>query len=184
MRARGLHPVTLLLTILAVALLATGAFARDKDSRESGKEQSHATTLSIELEDDDLILTEGCGDDSRIVVMNMDAVEEMMDEAFAGVSDVLAELGDMQLEIRLGDDNTLSFADADTEWELDLGQIAVQIGAALEEGLGEFDSDEWTHSRQRLDDDMEDLQDELEALRREMKQLQKLLDDKMDDEDD
>jgi hypothetical protein len=176
MSSRAAHQPAMFLAILAMTLLATGAMAGDKNPCEDSR---HSQTISIELDDDDLILTRHCGDDSRLVMVNMEAIEEMVGDALADVSDVMEELDDMQVKIHLGDDNMLSFADADTEWELDLGQIAMQVESALRAGFddfeSEFDTDEWTSSHDRHDDEVEALQEELESLRKEMKRLQRLV---------
>ena len=174
MSFQGMHRSAPVLVILAMALLASGAVAGD---RECPKEPKPPRTIAIELDDDDLILTRNCGDDSKVVMVNLEAVEDLVAVALDDVSTVLDELGELQMEIRLGQDNRLSFADADTEWEVDLGQIAMQLESALRAGFAEVEAEDWgsRHSRHARNDEVEALQEELDSLRREMKQLKKQL---------
>lgn len=175
MSTRAIHQAMMLLPLLALTLLATGALAGD---REPCSDSTHPRTISIQLDDDDLILSRDCGDDSKVVMINMDVIEEMVSDALADVSEVFDELDDVQMKIHLGEDNMLSFADEDTEWELDLGQIAMQVESALRAGLDEFETEEWSSSHRRhRDDDVDALQEELASLRKEMKRLQKLVDE-------
>ncbi|MBU8869351.1 MAG: hypothetical protein KOO60_00625 [Gemmatimonadales bacterium] len=174
MSFRRINKTAQILLILMAALLATGALAGDK---ECTKERKHTQTITIDLDDDDVILTRNCGDDSRVVMVNLNAVEGIVSDVFDDVSEVLEELDEMQMEFHLGQDNKLCFADADTEWEVDLGQIATQVELALRSGLAEFEAEDWTstHVRYSDDDELDALKDELDSLKREMKRLQKEL---------
>jgi len=116
------------------------------------------------------------GDDGDEVVIDMDEIQEMVNEAMAGMDEVLAELDDMQLQVRLGRDNRLDLSYDDSVFELDLDQIMTQVAAAVRTGFDEIHADEWTHSRNRWTDvSDDDLRQELEELRREMKELRREL---------
>ena len=183
MSFRGIQRSAQLLSLLAVALLAVGAYAGDK---EPCHETKHAKVISIELDDDDLILTRNCGENTKVVMINFDAIEDLVADALDDVSDALEDMEDMQVKIHLGEDNMLSFSDDGSEWAVDLDQLATSIQAVLQVGLAEFEHEDWTshHSVSYQEDEMEDLQKELDSLRREMKRLEKLLEKNTDwDED-
>jgi len=173
-------PRTGLVLVALLALMAAGAWAGDKPTCEKKK---HAESISIEVDDDDVILTRRCDGSEKVVMVNMDAIGAMVEDVLGEAAAALEELDDMQVKIHLGEDNLLSFADSETEWEVDLGQIAQQVSAALEAGFDEFDTAEWadSHGRHEIhiehdaDENMEELERELEALRRELKKLKKEL---------
>lgn len=180
-RIRSRAGVYLLLPLLLVA--ATAALAGDD---EPGRKTKHHQAISIEVDDDDLVVTRSCGDDSKVVMVDVDAVGELVSDALDDVAVALEDMEDMQFEIHLGADNMLRFADDGSQWEVDLNRIAMTIEEVLREGFEDLDTREWTvhRDRGRADADREDLQRELENLRREMKQLKKMLrEDRLDDGD-
>jgi hypothetical protein len=112
------------------------------------------------------------GDDGDEIVIHLAHVEEIVHEALAGLGDVMEELEDMQLQVRMGRENRLDLSYDDTIVELDIDQIMAQVSDALEVGLSGFDTDAWTDSHHRWDDVTDDdLQAELESLRDEMREL-------------
>ncbi len=186
-----LLPKTMRTSLVLVALLAlwgTGAAAGDRPTCEN---KEHSKSFSIEVDDDDIIVTRQCDGTEKVVMMNLDALGEMVEDALGGAVAALEELDDMQLKIHLGEDNRLSFADAQTEWEVDLGQIANQVSDALEVGLEELDTQDWASSHDRheirieaeSDGDRQDLERELDALRQELKKLKQELKESASDRD-
>ena len=121
-------------------------------------------------------------DNENVVMIDAGALEhlisESLDEAMDGMQDVLAELDDMQLEIRLGDDNQLSFETEDQMWEVNLDLIMSEIGSALEMAFDEMDTDGWGdhHNFHEEDFDEDELADELDRLKDELHRLQQELD--------
>jgi hypothetical protein len=121
-------------------------------------------------------------DDGDEVTIDMTAVHEIVAETMSGLDEVLAELEDMQLQVRLGKDNRLDLAYDDTTFELDLDQIMTQVASALREGFEEFRTEDWTHTHDRWTDvseedlrqELEDLQQEMKELRREIKKIKKI----------
>ena len=111
------------------------------------------------------------------VVDEQDAVEE----ALADMDDVFAELEDMQFQFRVGQDNRMNLSFDDSEFELDLDQILTQVASAVQLGLDEINTAEWTSQKSRWDevsdddlrDELDNLKDEMEELRRELRRLQK-----------
>ena len=110
--------------------------------------------------------------DERIIAM--DGVHEIVAEAMGGLEEALAELEDMQLQVRLGKDNRLDFSFDDKTVEVDLDQIMTQVAQAAKEGFDMIQTDEWAHSHDRWTDVSEDdLRQELEDLQKEMKELRR-----------
>lgn len=152
---------TILIAGLLILVLPAFLLADEPDSTEKDKR---------------IIIISEDGDE---VVIEMEDVHEIVAEAMSGVEEVMAELEDMQLQVRLGRDNRLDLSYEDTTLELDLDQIMTQVAAAVREGLDEFDSGEWTRSHDRWshasDDDLrheiEDLQKEMKELRRELRKI-------------
>jgi len=112
------------------------------------------------------------GDDGEEVIIEMEDIHALVAEAMEGLDEVMAELEDMQLQVRLGKDNNLNLSFDDTTFELDLDQIITQVTMAVQAGIGEIRTEDWTHSRNRWTNvSDEDLRQELEDLQREMKEL-------------
>lgn len=115
-------------------------------------------------------------DDGEEVIIEMVDVQAIVDDAMEGLDEVLAELDDMQLQVRLGKDNQLNLSYDDTTFELDLDQIMTQVATAVQAGIGELNTEDWTHSRNRWTDvSDEDLRQELDDLKKEMKELRREL---------
>lgn len=115
------------------------------------------------------------GDDQEMVI-DMDAVSAIVDEAMEGVGEALAELEDMQFQMHLGQDNRLNLSYEDTTFELDLDQVMSQVAVAVEAGLADLDTEDWAYERDRWDDaDEAELRRELENLKEEMHELKKEL---------
>ena len=116
------------------------------------------------------------GDDGEELTIEMEEVHEIVAEAMAGLDEVMAELEDMQLQVRLGKDNRLDLSFDDTTVELDLDQIMVQVAAAVRTGFDQIHMEDWSHAHDRWSDVSEyDLRQELEDLQREMKELRREL---------
>ena len=99
-------------------------------------------------------------------------VKDIVSEAMAGLEDVMTELDDMQFQFRMGQDNRVNLSYDDTTFELDLDQIMAQVATAVEIGLSEINTGQWTDSRHRWNHvAAEDLESELDELRSEMREL-------------
>ena len=127
------------------------------------------------------ITIESTGSEKTIIIdaASMEhLISETLEDAMDGMQDVLAELDEMQLEIRLGDDNQLSFETEDQMWSVNLDLIMKEIGSALEVAFDEMDTDSWSdhHHFRDNDFDEEDLAEELDRLKDELHRLQKELD--------
>ncbi|MEN8007326.1 MAG: hypothetical protein ABFS42_09950 [Candidatus Krumholzibacteriota bacterium] len=116
------------------------------------------------------------GEDGEEMVIEMGAVHEIVADALSGLDEVMAELEDMQFQVRLGRDNRLDLSYEDTTFELDLDQVMSQVSVALQAGLDEFDTEDWTGSHDRWEASTdEDLRRELKKLQQEMKELRQEL---------
>ena len=114
------------------------------------------------------------GDDGEELTIDMEAVHEIMAEAMEGLDEVIEELDDMQLQVRLGKDNRLDLSYEDTTFELDLDQIMTQVAVAVQSGFEQIHTEDWTDSHDRWSDVSEDdLRQELENLQKEMKELRR-----------
>ena len=115
-------------------------------------------------------------DNDHEIVIDMEAVNDIVAEAMEGLDDVMAELENMQFEMHLGNDNRLNLSYDDTTFELDMDQVMAQVGVALEAGLANLDTEDWTYSRDRWDSaDEAELRRELDKLKEEMQDLKKEL---------
>lgn len=116
------------------------------------------------------------GDDDDEIIIEMDAIHEIMAEAMDGLDDVMAELDDMQFQVRLGQDNRLDLSYDDTTFELDLDQIMSQVAVAVQAGFENIHTEDWTSSHHRWESTSEDdLRSELDNLQKEMKDLRREL---------
>lgn len=114
------------------------------------------------------------GDDGEELTIDFAAVHEIMAEAMEGLDEVMEELEDMQLQVRLGKDNRLDFSYDDTTFELDLDQIMTQVAVAVQSGFDQINLEDWTGSRDRWSNVSEDdLRQELADLKKEMKELRR-----------
>jgi hypothetical protein len=156
--------------LLACAVLISLPAALAAGEPENDKETSSDSRIVI------------VHDDGDEIVIDMAAVNEIVHEAMEGVGDVMAELEDMQFQMHLGNDNRLNLSYEDTTFELDLDQVMAQVSVALEAGLANIDTEDWTYSRERwADADEQELRRELEKLKDEMRELKKELKKVKDD---
>jgi len=115
-------------------------------------------------------------DDGEELTIDMGEVHEMLAEAMSGLDEVMEELDDMQLQVRLGKDNRLDLSYDDTTFELDLDQIMAQVAVAVQTGFDEIHIEDWTDSSDRWSNVSEDdLRQELDDLQKEMKELRREL---------
>jgi hypothetical protein len=155
----------LILPVLGLALLvAAPADLRAAEPRDADQDaDQNAKVIVIEHGEEELVI-------------DMAEVQAVVDEAMAGLDEALAEIQDMQLEVRLGKDNHLNLSYDETTFELDLDQIMTQISAAVQVGFDQFDTADWAQARDRWSEVSEDdLKQELEDLKREMKDLRREL---------
>ncbi len=158
------------LLLLAATLLLPSALFADDDPDDTptviivgdGDER-----MTITLDGSALEVVQVDGDETSVHMVDLAAIGDL-------VGDALVDLDDLQFALHMGQDNNLQFSHEDVTWETDLDVIMAQVGAALDYGLAEFDTGEWTHDRER-DATTDDLRDELRNLKAEMRDLQREL---------
>jgi len=115
-------------------------------------------------------------DDGEELTIEMGDIHEIVAEAMSGLDEVMEELEDMQLQVRLGKDNRLDLSYEDTTFELDLDQIMAQVTMAVQSGFDQIHTEDWTDSHDRWSNVSEDdLRQELDDLQKEMKELRREL---------
>jgi hypothetical protein len=140
--------------------------------------------LTVTLADGALTMISTENGHTTTRIMDMEAMgllaADAVEEAMWGMDEVLAELEDLQLDVHMGQDNRLNLKVDDTEFEVDLDQILSQVASAVQVGLDEIDTGDWTDRRSRWDDvsdaelrvELDNLKDEMKELRRELRRLQ------------
>lgn len=185
-------PAGLLLGLILPALVLGAEPDNNKDDRQQDETRSTMVILGDDGEEltltiDDGALTVVSTDDGETTtsIVDLEAVgliaADAVEEALAEMDDVFAELEDMQFQFRMGQDNRLNLSYDDTDFELDLDQILTQVASAVQMGLDEINTSEWTSQNNRWDgvsdndlrDELDNLKDEMKELRRELRRLQK-----------
>jgi chromosome segregation ATPase len=175
---RGQKIRNILLAMGLVALLAPGALAGEKSECE--KKSRHLVfgdqfdNITINTEGSELTITMSEDGKSKVAVVDMSQVGLLVNEGMSELAEALAEL---QMEFRMGQDNSISLSVDDEEWQVDLDAIMAEVGEALSDAFQDMDTDSWSHHSHHyvVSDDEEDLQEELEDLRQELKELQREL---------
>ncbi len=153
-----------LLVLAGCFLVSTVALATDKPKECIKLEKTDEKVIITKINDEGQTETQ---------VFDLSGLGDMIDEA-------LSSLETTQFQLRLGEDNMLSLAMDDTAMEIDLDVILSQVGAAISNGLEEFNSSEWATNGPRnesglADDDQEaemaKLRAEMRSLKRELKKL-------------
>jgi hypothetical protein len=102
----------------------------------------------------------------------MDAMGHLVGDALHGA---LAAMDDLQVQVRLGQDNRLDITTVDGFVQVDLDRIMSQVAVAVRTGLEGIDTATWAatgpRGEQALQLELEDLQAEMRALREELRRL-------------
>jgi hypothetical protein len=187
---RGLAWLLLALAAAAPPAVAAAASSLEDSTAQTVVIDAGGQKIDLAVEDGMLVVTTDEDGHVRTATVNVaeigTLVSASLDEALDGLDGVLADLGEMQFQMRLGQDNRLNLAYDDTEFEIDLDQVMSEIAAAVELGLAEMDVDRWSSARPRGGEPTEDelrrelaaLQQEMRELRRELSRLQDAADDR------
>jgi len=125
--------------------------------------------------------------DEDVVEIDLSGISEIVSEAMVVIGESLAELSEMQIEMKLGRENVFVFSDEDDEVMVNLEEVFENVGGLLREAFEDIDfeiadsidkawgtddlADEWQYTK---DDDVsqaELLQLELDQLRVELEKL-------------
>jgi hypothetical protein len=160
---RILGPFVLALLVL---LLPAVLQAREPDAKKYDAQGNDAQDNDPQV----VIVSE----DGEEIVIDMEAVHEIVAEAMSELDEALAEMEDMQFQVRLGRDNRLDLSYDDKTFEVDLDQIMSQVARAVRAGCDGIDTHQWARSHDRWSDSSEkDLRRELKTLQKEMKELRR-----------
>lgn len=148
-------------------------------ARESVKDPHRARTcgtgkgvVTLQLDGSQLEVTRRDGDQVTTTVIDMDSVGRLVGDA---LDEALAAMEDLQLQVRVGQDNRLDITTADGFVQVDLDQIMNQVAAAVRMGLDGIDAAAWATAGPRdeaaLRRELAALQAEMSALRAELRRL-------------
>lgn len=133
--------------------------------------------VTLEVDGEQLSVTHHDGDHATTTVVDLDQIGRLVGDA---VGEAMVAMEDLQLQVRLGQDNRVDIATADGQFEVDLDQIMKQLAAALQSGLEDIDTATWTASGPgpaASDEDLRlelaELQQEMSALRAELRRMRK-----------
>lgn len=124
--------------------------------------------VTVHVQDGSLTIASRDGDRVETTVVDLDQVGQIVGEAVAGA---MAALDELQLQVRVGQDNRVNVSTADGACEVDLNRIASDVAAAVRSEMHEVDTAGWTTTGPAARDDEEALRTELLALQDEMRAL-------------
>lgn len=174
------HPRALPVLPAAMLWAALAAAAPQADpARESIKDPHRVRIcgggkgeVTLQVDGSQLEVTRREGERVTTTVIDMDEVGRLVGDA---VGEAMAAMEDLQLQVRLGQDNRLDITTADGMVEVDLDQIMSQVAAAVQVGLDGIDTATWASAGPRdeaqLQSELADLQEEMRALREELRRL-------------
>lgn len=109
-------------------------------------------------------------------VVDLEQVGDLVGDA---VKQAMDALKDTQLQVRVGQDNRIDVSTADGTTEVDLDAIMADVAKAVQAGLEEIDTGDWSSHGPRdardeaeLRKELADLQKEMRGLREELHHLQ------------
>jgi len=162
------------LLVIAIAIGSVSfAVARDKDSKVVVCDMD-GERVSVTLDGQALTITTEDGDENSVMVVDMEQIGFMVEDAMSGVSEALQGL---QMDFHMGQDNRVRMALDDESWEVDINEIMADVSVALSTAMSEIETEDWTTTRYHHDSDVtdDDLREELDDLRDEMRQLRREL---------
>jgi hypothetical protein len=128
--------------------------------------------VTLQVDGSQLEVTRREGDQVTTTVIDMDAMGHLVGDALHGA---LAAMDDLQVQVRLGQDNRLDITTVDGFVQVDLDRIMSQVAVAVRTGLEGIDTATWAatgpRGEQALQLELEDLQAEMRALREELRRL-------------
>lgn len=108
-------------------------------------------------------------------VVDLDQVGQIVEGA---VGEAMTALKDLQLQVRVGQDNRVDVATTEGSYQVDLDAIMAEVARAVQTGLDDIDTGDWTsHGPRDARDEAElrrelaDLQKEMRGLREELRRL-------------
>lgn len=172
-----------LLPAAACALLAiaprAGAAPHAEPGRESVKDPHRVrvcvapkSEVTLQVDGSQLEVTSREGGQVKTTVIDMDEVGRLVGDA---VGEAMAAMDELQMQVRLGQDNRIDITTAEGMVQVDLDAIMSQVAAAVQVGLEGIDTASWASAGPRdeaeLQEELADLQEEMRALREELRRL-------------
>lgn len=183
MRRLIIQTLILLAGLVLLLVPAAQVLAKDKPAGEEGVGHlvigSHDGQITIDTDGPELTVTMTENGKSRVAVVDLEQIGMMVEDS---VGELARALASMQMEFRLGQDNNLSLALDDEEWEVDLdaimGEVAMALEGAFDGAFDDLDTGDWAHHRHHRTIDQvseEELKAELDGMRQELQALKKEL---------
>jgi hypothetical protein len=122
----------------------------------------------LDVDGDQLSVTHHKGDHLTTTVIDLDQIGRLVGDA---VGEAKVAMEDLQLQVRLGQDNRVNVTTTDGQFEVDLDQIMTQVAAAVQSGLQDIDTANWSTTGSDAAVSDEDLRLELAELQKEMRAL-------------
>lgn len=178
--SRRRQALATLVTALALAVGASALAAPHADPAGESVKDPHRVRVcgvpkgdvTLQVDGSQLEVTHRDGEHVTTTVIDMDEVGRMVGDA---MGEAMAAMDQLQMQVRLGQDNRLDITTADGMVQVDLDQIMSQVAAAVQTGLDGIDTDTWATAGPRdeaeLQRELADLQDEMRALREELRRL-------------
>lgn len=150
--------------------------ARDPQRLNIGSSRGEVT---LEVDGQQISVTRRDGERTTTTIVDMDQIASLVGDA---LGEAVAAMQDLQMQVRIGQDNRVNIQTSDREVEVDLDQIMAQVATAVQSGLQGLDSGSWAvqwdadapqagHDQAQLQRELADLQDEMRALRKELQRL-------------
>ena len=169
-----------LMIILAGLWAATAVAAPAADPAPDSVKDPHRVRtcgggkgeVTLQVDGSQLEVTRREGEHVTTTLIDMDSMGQLVGDA---LDQALAAMDNLQLQVRLGQDNRLDITTADGFVQVDLDQIMNQVATAVQTGLEGIDTDTWAaagaRDEEELQRELEDLQAEMRALRQELRRL-------------
>jgi hypothetical protein len=138
---------------------------------EPGKPGDHG---DVKIEMDGRQMTVTATEDGKLTttVVDLDQVGDIVEGA---VGEAMTALKDLQLQVRVGQDNRIDVSTAEGTYQVDLDAIMTEVAAAVQSGLKDIDTEEWASQGPRDARDEAELRKELGELQKEMRGLREEL---------
>ena len=131
--------------------------------------------VTLEVDGQQLSVTHREGERVTTTLVDMDQIGRLVGDA---VGEAMGAMEDLQLQVRMGQDNRVNLTTTEGRIEVDLNAIMTQVAAAVQSGLEGVDTAAWaavgpgsTVSDEELQVELAELQAEMRALRSELRRL-------------
>lgn len=171
-----LHRQTFAALVLVILLAPAAARPDDPAAADAPRKrlvavQDGGGILTVDVAGGELIIVTRGGDGTTERIVDLEQMGLLVQDGLEGV---FAALRDLQLDLHAGADNRVAVSHGGQTFEVDVDAIMAEVGRALQHGLGDIESGDWTAVRDR-DREADDLRAELRELKRELRRLEREL---------